>query len=278
MIKIVVDSGCEMSEELRQKEDLPLASVPLNLTVGAKEFVDDDSLNMKEYLKTMSECSEMPKTAAPSPELYLKNYQGDESIFVVTLSSHLSSSFSSALLAKQMYLDEVGEKFIHVFDSLSASVGETLIALKINEFSKNNLSNLEIVDNINRFIGSLNTYFVLERYDNLIKSGRINPYIAKLASIFSIRPICKGVNGIIELVDKPRGSKKAMQRLIDIMMKDGTDKADRTLAISHVHCLEKALLFRDEVMQKMHFKDVIVLQAAGLCSTYANEDGLIVAY
>src|SRR3712207_2940829 len=141
-IKIVADSSCDLSQELKEEMNIDIA--PLTLILEGKEYVDNEELNVSEYIENMANCKTSPKTACPSPQDYIEKYKGEESVFVVPLSSKLSGSYNSAVLAKNLFLDEIGNKFIHVFDSVTASVGQTIISLKINELSKLNLGELEI--------------------------------------------------------------------------------------------------------------------------------------
>jgi len=277
-MKIIVDSACDYKNEMKN-DGLDLESVPLSLQVDETQYVDDDSLDIDNYLSMMEKSKVAVRTAAPSPDLYLEQYKSTGSgVFAVTISKFLSASYQNAMLAKQMYLDDIGEKFIHVFDSLSASVGETLVALKLNELLKVNLPNMEIVEKVSGFIQNMRTYFVLEKYDNLVKNGRISPYIAAFAKLLSIRPICASNKGDIVMVDKVRGSAKALRKLVDIIAGEKIDFENRTLAVAHVRCKEKAIAFRDEVLKRVPFKSSLIMETGGLCTTYAQRDGLIVAY
>ena len=276
MIKIIVDSGCDLTDEMKKEHNI--VSVPLNLNIDNKNYIDDENLNTDQFLSDMEKSQNPCKSSAPSPELFLNAYKGDEDIFAVTLSSKISGSYNSAIIAKQMHNDEIGEKFIHVFDSLSASVAQTLIALKISELAKLNTAKEKIIDSVNEFIANMNTFFILEKFDNFVKNGRINPYIASLASFLSIKPICKAENGKVGLADKARGYNKAVEKLINIIAKNVIEPEKKILGITHVKCLEKAREFKEKIMKKVNFKDIIIMEATGLCTAYANRNGIIVAY
>lgn len=275
-IKIIADSSCDLTQELKEEMNIELA--PLVLYLGNKSYVDDESLDIKEYVKAMKECETSPKTACPSPEDYMKKYKGTESVFVVTLSSHLSGSYNSAELAKNIYLDEVGQKQIHVFDSLSASIGETLISLKIHECAKNEMNEPEIVEKVSNYIKEMKTYFLLESLEHLAKAGRLNPIVAKVASILSIKPIMCSEEGTIKLAEKVRGYKKAFSRLVDTIGDVGRNLEDKVLGIAHCNCLDRALQFKEEVLKKYNFKDIIIVEMGGLSSTYADDGGLVIAF
>lgn len=275
-IKIIADSSCDLTEEMKREMKIDLA--PLVLQLKDKTFVDDENLDVKNYIKEMALCEISPKTACPSPEDYMRKYEGEESIFVVTLSSALSGSYNSAVLAKNLFLDDIGNKFIHVFDSLSASVGETLVARKIYELSKLNISEMEIVDIVSEYIKEMKTFFLLESLEHLAKAGRLNPIIAKVASVLSIKPIMCGDEGNIKLLEKVRGYKKAFMRLVDTIGEKGKDLEDKVLGIAHCNCLDRALQFKEEVLKKYKFKDIIIVEMGGLSSTYADDGGIVIAF
>lgn len=276
-VKIVADSSCDLSREMKENMNINIA--PLILQLGDKNYLDDESLDIRDYVKAMGECENSPKTSCPSPEDYIKRYQGDESIFVVTLSNKLSGSYNSAILAKNIFLEEVGQKFIHVFDSFSASAGETLIALKINELAKKNFSDIEILEKVTGYIKEMKTFFLLESLDHLAKAGRLNPIVAKLANMLSIKPIMGATEeGTVKLVEKTRGYKKAFKRFVEIIGEQGSNLEEKVLGIAHCNALDKALNFKDEVLKKYNFKDIVIVEMGGLSSTYADDGGIVIAF
>jgi DegV family protein with EDD domain len=250
----------------------------MHLHIEDKVFVDDENLNVDEFLEHMEASPVGAKSAAPSPNSFIEKFIGDESVFVVTVSSKISGTYQNAVAAQRMYLEEYGKKFIHVFDSMSASIGEGIIALKIAEFAKKGLSNIEIVEHVNNFIKNMGTYFLLDKFDNLVKNGRISPYIAKFASLLNIKPICGADgNGQIKLFDKARGYNKAAKRLIEIIKENTPDIENRIVGISHVKCYEKALAFKEELMKVLRVKDVFITEAKGLITIYASRGGFVVS-
>lgn len=278
MVKIVVDSGCDIRKELIEQEGCAFDSVPLNLHFEDRVYVDDENLDVGEFLNYMEASPTCVKSASPSPGLFMDKYKDGESVFVVTLSSKLSGTYQNAMMAKRMYMEECGKKFIHVFDSLSASIGEGLIAMKIAEFAKKGFSNLEIVDSVNQFITGMHTYFLLDRFDSLVKTGRIHPYVAKLASMLNIKPICgDDNNGEIKMIEKARGHNKAVKRLVEIIKENTPDLENKIVGISHTKCLERAIAFKEELMSSIRVKDVVIMEATGLIASYANRGGFVVA-
>lgn len=276
-VKIIGDSCCDLNEEYRQAMNVQI--VPLTINVGDKTYIDDETLDTLELLKDMKKSSTVPKTSCPSPDTYMKAYEGDEDIFVVTLSSELSGSYNSAVLAKQIYIEENEEKFIHVFDSKSASTGQALIAMKVHELAQEGHESKQIVKIVEEYIANMHTFFILESLENLIKAGRIGLLKGKLATILSIFPIMKSNDkGQIDLLENIRGSKKAFNRLVDVVGEQGVKLEERVLAIAHCNCLEKANRFKDEIVKRYNFKDVVIFETHGISTVYANDGGLVISF
>jgi DegV family protein with EDD domain len=240
-------------------------------------YLDDENLDLDKYLQHMESSSIAVKTSAPSPSLFFEQFKIGENVFVVTLSSKLSATYQSAMSAKDMYLEECGKKFIHVFDSLTAAIGEGVIAMKISELANKGLGATELVEQVNSYIKGMNTYFILDKFDNLVKTGRIKPYIAKIASILNIKPICGAFEGEIKMLDKARGYNKALSKMIQLIKDNTPDIENRIIGITHVKAYEKAVALKEELMKHLKAKDILIQECRGVTTTYANRGGVIVA-
>ena len=273
--KIVVDSGCDLPVEYRN--DSRFEFIPLILQVGGETIVDDDTFDQKDYLAKVAASEDCPKTACPSPDLYMNAYNCDaDDIYVVTLSSKLSGSYNSALLGKNLYHEEFGEKNIHIIDSLSASCGEGNIALVVMELAESGLPFEEVVEKVEAYRDEMNTYFVLDSLETLRKNGRLSGMKALVASTLNIKPVCYGLHGEIVQRSQGIGMKKALVKMVDIIEAEVKNTESKRLMISHVNCFERASVVKDMILKKIPFKDAIIVDTAGLSSTYANDGGIIV--
>ena len=274
--KIVVDSCCDLTEEL--KADSQFQSIPLTLQVGDIQITDDETFNQKSYLKLVKESEECPKTACPSPEAFMNAYDCDaDAVFVVTLSQHLSGSYNSAVLGRSLYLEEKGEKHIAVFSSDSASVGEVILALKIRELCEAGKSFDEVVKEVSDYRDNLNTYFVLETLDFLRKNGRLTGIQAVVASVLNIKPVMGADKGTIIKLDQARGIDKALRKMAQWVAKLAVDPGHKTLAIAHTNCPDRARKVKEIICSLIDVKDVYVVNTAGVSSTYAGDGGVIIA-
>lgn len=274
--RVALDSGGELTEELRGREEYTL--VPLTLTVNGVSIVDDGRMPQKELVARIAEDPDVPKTACPSPDAYLQAFDcGAEHIYAVTLSAELSGSYQSAVIAANMYLEEHPDAKIHVFNSISASVGEGLTVLKIRELEEQNLPFEEIVERTEKYIHRKNTFFVLDNLETLRKNGRLSGMKALAAAVLKIKPICYGTEvGSIGQLDQARGMGKAIVKMVNYLVERTPDPENRILGISHCNCPDRAQIVKEEVLRRMRVKDVVLLPTGGLSTIYANDGGIIV--
>lgn len=275
--KIVVDSCCELPEEFRN--DPRFESVPLTLNVGELSIEDNQNFDQADFLKKVAAYSKSPKSSCPSPERYMNAYRTDaDHVYCITLSSRLSGSYNSAVLGKSLYEEEYGEKAIYVCDSESASIGETQIAMKLMELEeKGTMTFAQIVTEIEAFRNAMNTYFVLDNLETLRKNGRLTGVKALIASTLSIKPIMGAIEGTIIQKGQAVGMKKALTKMVDTIIAEGKNLEQKCLFISHCNCPDRADFVKNILVSKCSFKQVRILDTAGVSSMYANEGGVIIA-
>lgn len=273
--KILVDSCGDMPETI--KKSGVIEQIPLSITIDDDTIIDDETFNQKNFLEKVAKSKNCPKSACPSPEQYMKAYECEaERVYVVTLSGKLSGSYNSAVLGMNLYEEEHGKKDIHVFDSKSASVGETLIAFKIMELEKQGCSFEEVVKGAEEFNSVKNTYFVLETLETLRKNGRLSNLQAFAADVLNIKPVMGADDqGNIIQLEKVRGTKKALEKMVKHMLEDTPDTSQKTLAIAHCNCRERAEWVRELVLSKASFKDSFIVDTGGISSLYASDGGII---
>lgn len=275
--KIVVDSCCELPENL--KKDPRFQIIPLGLEVGEWRIQDDESFDQADFLKHVAGSQQCPKSSCPSPEKYMNSFMGEaEHIYVVTLSSNLSGSHNSAVLGKNLFEEKNPGRKICVIDSRSASCGETQIALKAMELEEKGLSWEEIVAKLENFRDAMNTYFVLNNLETLRKNGRLTGVKAFVASTLNIKPVMGATpEGTIKQLGQAIGFKKGLQKMADAVVSDVVNPEEKYLMITHCNNRDKAESVKDMVLSKAAFKDVLIMDTAGVSSMYANDGGVIIA-
>lgn len=274
--KIVVDSCCELTEEM--KNSGLFESVPFGIQVDDEMIVDDETFDQADFLKKVSASPDCPKSSCPSPERYVKSYDCDaDHVYVITITAELSGSYNSAVLGKNLYHEERGKKDIYVFNSRSASVGETLIALKIMECEESGMSFETVIKTVEGYISEQNTHFVLETLETLKKNGRLTGVKALVATALNIKPVMAATpQGIICQKGQARGIKKALAKLVDNVLEELKNPEEKILGIANCNCVGRALSVKAMLEEKATFKDVVIVDTDGLSTTYANDGGIIV--
>lgn len=274
--RIIVDSCGELTDEMKKSGKFESAS--LTMEVDGVQIIDDETFDQADFLKRVAASPECPKSSCPSPERYMELYHCEaEHVYAVTLSSELSGSYNSAELGKKLYEEEYGEKQIHVFNSRSASVGETLIGLKIQECEEKGMSFEEVVSCVDTYIEEQHTYFVLENLDTLRKNGRLSGIKSLVATALNIKPVMGSTPlGSICQLGQGRGMKKALVKMADHVALDAIRPEEKILAIAHCNCPERAAEMERLLRDRLKFKDCFIVDTAGISSMYANDGGIIV--
>lgn len=275
--KIVIDSCGELVEKWKDSPAVERAS--LTLTVDDEDIIDDDTFDQAYFLKRVAESPNCPKSSCPSPERYMSAYDCEaEHVYSVTLSSELSGSYNSAVLGMNLLKETHPDKKIHVFNSRSASVGQTLIALKIEECEEQGMEFEEVVKKVDAYISEQNTYFVLETLETLRKNGRLSNLKAFVATALKIKPVMGSTpEGTIVQLDQARGMNKAVMKMVDYVVERTPNPAEKVLGISHCNCPARAQAVKEAILERIPVKDVILLDTAGVSSMYANDGGIIIA-
>ncbi len=273
--RLIADSCADFTKEKKEWTDVRL--VPLTLTVDKEDILDDEKFCQKSFLEKMRNSAECPRSACPSPERYMKEFEGADEIHVVTLSKHLSGSYQSAILAKQMYQEAHPEVKIDVVDSQSASVGESVLVMKLRSLLEK-FSFEEVSKKIAAFRDTVQTKFVLEDLSVFIKNGRLSHLQAILCNALNIRPLLAGDHGQIVKLDQARGVERTLKKLVDHVVADVKEATTRTLAIAHCNHPKRAEQVKQMILSKVPFRECMIVNTGGLSTMYANEGGIIVAY
>jgi len=274
--KIIVDSCCDMTPELEER--LGVTSIPMTVMLGSKEYIDDETLDLPKFLEDMKSCTEKVSSASPPPYAFKDAIETAIHSFVVTISSQLSGSYANAELGKAL-AEENGETDTHVFDTKSASAGEVLIAVKLRELLSNGLSRDQIIKSINTFIANMKTYFVLERYENLIKNGRLSKVTGKIVNILNFKMIMgSDGEGNIQLFAKPRGTNQMLEKIISFIKSSGRPTNGENMVICHCNNSHLAKQLSALVKQHFNFKEIFIVPVKGTIALYADDKGIVMAF
>ncbi len=276
---IIGDSSTNLSPE--ECETFHAKMAPLSIRIEGTEYIDDRELDIPAFVNKLSTSKEVAKSACPSTQSYIDLFSGDyDNIFVITLSSKLSGSYNSAMLAKTLYQEKHPEKNIHVFDSKSAATTQYLLAKKVYELIQGGNDFEAVVKKGEEYLDSTQLLFILGNIDTMYKNGRMTMIQAKLANLLNLKLILKqNKEGYIDLAGKARGTKKALSKMVQSMAEYKKITADTKISIFHCQALEKAKTTK-QLVEKYYGKinEISIVEMYGLNSTYAQEGGIIMTF
>ncbi len=281
--KIVVDSCCDLTAEMKKWSNLTV--VPLTLQIGDYIIQDDENFDQDDFIKRMTSSNELAKSACPSPDAFAQACEGDaDEVYILTITDKLSGCYNSAVQGVDLYKDDNpgSKKKIHVFNSLATSGLETIMAYKIKELADNGTAFEDLVKTVEDFcVKDCFLYFHLESFDALKGNGRLFNLGAKVIEALRVKLICRRTDyGNISLAGKDLSENRILQKLVAFVQKEtaGCDLNGKMAVVSYVCCEDKANTIAKLIQEKTSYKDVIVLKASGLNSLYASNNGVLVSF
>ncbi len=269
-IKIV----CDSSSNVFTVPGLRYAAVPMKI-IAAREYVDTPELDVAGMVEDLKHFKSKSGSSCPNVQDWLDAFGDAETVFGITITKYLSGSYNSAMQAAETYMEEHPGRQVFIFDSLSAGPELMLLAEKINELAGADFETIR--DTVLDYKNHNHTLFCLESMMNLARNGRVNPIVAKVAGTLGIRVIGTARGGQIAAIHKPRGSKKALQLMVQEICDRGFADGNK-LRISHCFAAENARALADAVREKFPAARITIEPTSALCSFYAESGGLIAGF
>ncbi len=229
-------------------------------------------------LEAMTAYNGASTTACPSPEEWAEQFLQGEKVIALTISSNLSGSYNAAMAARTMVLETHPEKEIFVLDTLSDAGALASAAELANRLIAGGRSFADICAELTAFNDAGHILFALASFDNLAKNGRVNRVVGFIAGRLNMRVLGRRTNdGKIDFFFKTRGETRVLAKMLEQMADDGYD-GTRPVVLSHCNNANAARLLRHGIRAKWPDAPLLVLPCAGLCSFYAQDQGIILTY
>lgn len=272
-IKLIIDSSSNMKSD----PDHNVEVVPLTISFGGKDYIDDQNLNIREFLNDMNQNQVAGKTTCPSIQAWLNALEGTEKAIIITMTSGMSGTFSSALQAKTMYEEKHPTSQIIVVDSRSAGPELTIVLHGIEKMIQGDIRFVDLEEVIAKFRMRTHLLFILQSLHNLSLNGRVSPVAAKVAGLLKINLIgTASKEGKLEPLTKARGMKKAMRELLKYMKDDNYHGGE--VIIDHCENEKDAEIIKDKILVEYPDAQVTIRPMRGLCSFYAEEGGIMIGF
>ena len=271
--KLIVDSSSNMVNDPTHNVEV----VPLTISFGGKDYIDDQNLNIQEFLSDMNKNQIAGKTTCPSIQAWLDALEGTEKAIIVTMTSGMSGTFSSALQAKNMYEEKHPSSQIIVVDSRSAGPELTIVLHGIEKMIQGDIRFVDLEEEIAEFRMHTHLLFILQSLHNLSLNGRVSPAVAKIAGLLKINLIgTASKDGKLEPLTKARGMKKAIRELLKYMKDDNYHGGE--VIIDHCENERDAETIKEKLQAEYPDAQITIRPMHGLCSFYAEEGGLMIGF
>ena len=272
-IKIVSDS----SSNIFALDGANYTTVPMKVIAGEKEYIDTPSLDLLGMVEDLKAYKGKSGSSCPNVQEWLEAFGDADAVIGATISGALSGSFNAAQQAAQTWLEEKPGRRAYIFDTLSAGPQQMMLCDKIAELIAQGLDFDAVVEQARDYRNHTHILFCLESLTNLARNGRINPAVAKVAGMLGIRVVGDVKEGQITPVEKPRGEKKTMAALVNMLAERGFGPG-KLLRIAHCFGENQALALKKAALEHFPGCRVEIEKTTALCSFYAEAGGLMIGF
>lgn len=272
-MKIVADS----SANLLSLPDIDFGLVPLHIIVGENDYIDDDKIDLTAMQENLSSYKGKTSTSSPSPHEWENAFGDADVVFCITITSSLSGTYNSAVIAKDIYEHNHTGRKVYVLDSLSTGPEIALFIEKIAELIKAGFAPDDIYKTLLEYKDKTHLYFSLASLNNFAKNGRISPVIAAGIGLLGVRVVGKASDeGTLLPLDKCRGEKRALKKLIDHLKECGY--TDGKIIIAHNNNEAGALELKKLIENTFGIFNGTIQKTRALCSYYAEPGSLLIGF
>lgn len=275
MIRIITDSSSDITRE--EAERLGVELVALHVSFGEESFLDGVNITHDEFYKRLEEAEELPKTSQMNPagfvEIFEKFIDNGDEIVGIFLSSKLSGTYQSAVIASQM----IETDKVHVVDSKNASLGLAVLvreAVKLRDAGK---TAEEIKSEVEELVGKVKLVAVMDTLKYLKMGGRLSAASALVGGVLGITPVISVVDGGVEVIAKTRGHKKSIKFMVDYMQENMPDQ-NHCVDFGYCRIIKNLDDFKASCTPKFELGEEATREIGAIIGTHIGPGAFGVAY
>lgn len=278
-MRIFADSASDLPKEFFEKENVVL--FPLRVHIGNEEFEDIRTINsLKVYEAIRNDIR--PKTSQVSPDEMLNAFEqlakdGEEG-FYIAFSSELSGTYGTAMMASDQIREEYPDLKLTVLDTKAASLGYGMLVKEAVKLRSQGHPLKEIIERVTFMADHMESLFTVEDLDYMAKGGRISKGSAFVGGLLNIKPLLHVENGKLVPIEKLRGRKKVIKRIVELMEERGEQIEKQIIAISHGDDEEFANLMKEAIEEQFHPKSVEVYMIGSVIAAHTGPGTLAVFF
>ncbi len=275
-IKLITDSTCDLNPVLLTELDIQFA--PLKVLFNDKEYVDKIDLTNPEFYSLMKQSKELPTTSQVNPgefyDLFSQALQEGNKVIGLFLSSELSGTYNSAVIAKEM----VGSEDIYLIDSRTTSFALGMMVHKLKQKIDSGANIEELLVFAQDMINHNQLYGMLDTLDNLKKGGRLSSGTAMIGKMLNLKPIIEVQDGKVNMAEKARGSKKGLAWMIDQVAQSYPEGKIEEIGIAHANDLEKLADLKRLLLERFQIGKIYEIEIGSVVGTHTGEGAVGVTF
>ncbi|PTX58877.1 DegV family protein with EDD domain [Melghirimyces profundicolus] len=249
-VKIITDSASDLPRNIVEEYDIDV--IPLLVYQGEEEYLDGETLDSSELFRSMRE-GKVFKTAQPSlgslVERFTRYAESGESCLYLAFSSELSGTHQTAVMAREQVLENHPNLDLDILDTKCASVGFGMVVIRAAEMAREGQSKGKILEEARRYAANMEHIFTVDDLEHLFRGGRLSRTAALVGGLLNIKPILHVEDGKLVPLEKVRGRKKAIRRIIEVMKERGVGLQEQTIGICHGDDPEGAEMLKSAIRE-----------------------------
>ncbi len=275
-ITLVTDSTCDLMP--RELADQGILFASLKVLFKDAEYIDKINLDTAAFYEKMKRSNELPTTSQVNPnefyDIFSAEIEKGNEVLGIFLSSELSGTYNSAKIAKEM----IDSDKIHLVDSRTTSFSLALILLKANEWIQEGKTIEHIIADLQSLVEKAQLYGMLDSLDNLRKGGRLSSGTAMIGKMLNMKPIIEVKNGVVEMANKVRGTRKGMAWMIEQLRKEYPEGIIEEIALAHAHDDQKLVDIKALILEAFNVKKIYEVEIGSVVGTHTGEGVVGIAY
>jgi DegV family protein with EDD domain len=258
MVKIVADTTSGLPHDLLKRLKIPL--IPQIVVFGEESYKDDTELDTAKFLEKLKAASQLPKTAAPPPQLYHpvfeKALKDKDEVIVIAPSAKVSGTVRSAQVAAQEFPD----LHVHVVDTQTIAGNLASLVLLAHKWAEEGQDAKTIIKNLDAWIPRGRIYFLVDTLEYLQKGGRIGGAKALVGELLQVKPILCVKEGQVAPFEQQRTKKRALARIVEITTEQCPKSPEANLCVMHADAYNEAVELASELSKVTHITDIPIYE------------------